>query len=322
MKQHIGVRLGQRLACALVGVACLMPSLRAQASDQDKVEAGNMALGPLVMANVPATRPAIAPAMTTLAPPEAALFDMGAAAARYRAFVGEARRLTSLRALSRENVEGALIMTARLSATELSEGAAAYGVMAAAAYPPFAASLQTARDLLGPDVVVERLTQDPDGFLRQIAGARQAALIGSGVMADSLAALDRAGHYLGEAAYGVQKEAWSQQEIDPQMLLAAYRAAATSPVSLAALTSTDMPEQAADTPLPSRLIVAAAFHALGEDGRATRLIARPAGRMCMTRAQLNVRQCLAASRYPYEHVFCLARHSFEESASCLHDTMR
>lgn len=78
----------------------------------------------------------------------------------------------------------------------------------------------------------------------------------------------------------------------------------------------------AEVPLDKRFLVAAAFFVQGDDVESARLISRASGRMCMTRAQLNARQCLAASRYPYEHLFYLARHSFQASAGCVRGTIK
>lgn len=273
-----------------------------------------------------------APPQTTLppeaiaAPPpvpvEVPAFDMAATAARFNALVGEADRLTTLRTLTPEAVQGALMSTARLSSSGISEGAASYAVLSASAHAPFASSLQTAVNLLGRDAVLERLKSDPEAFLGLVASSNEAATIASGVMADSLAKMDKATQVLGDAAYSVQKEAWAQREMDPQLVLAAHRTASTSPADISPLAASDMRNTRAEIPLDKRFLVAAAYHILGDDVTSTKLIAKPAGKMCMNRVQLNVRQCLAASRYPYEHLFCLARHSFQESSGCVRDTIK
>ena len=284
----------------------------------------------------PASAPESAPAtselpQTTLpveaiaAPPppaELPAFDMAATAARFNALVGEADRLTTLRTLTPEAVQGALLSTARLSSAGISEGAASYAVLSAAAHAPFASSLQTAVNLLGRDAVMERLKTDPEAFLGLVASSQEAATIASGVMADSLVKMDKASTLLGEAAYSVQKEAWAQREVDAQLVLTAHRAASTSAVELSPLGASDMRNTRAEVPLDKRFLIAAAYHVLGDDVASTKLISRTSGKMCMNRVQLNVRQCLAASRYPYEHLFCLSRHSFQESSGCVRDAIK
>lgn len=322
------------IAISAFAVSVFLPVLAVHASGLDPQDASTAQM-PVPAAgepsaNVPAPQAAEVPPTTLpaeaiatpLLPAEVPAFDMAATAARFNALVGEADRLTTLRTLTPEAVQGALLSTARLSSSGISEGAASYAVLSASAHAPFASSLQTAVNLLGRDAVLERLKNDPEAFLGLVASSNEAATIASGVMADSLAKMDKASEILGEAAYSVQKEAWAQREADPQLILAAHRTASTSPVELSPLGASDMRNTRAEVPLDKRFLVAAAYHVLGDDVTSTKLIARTGGKMCMTRVQLNVRQCLAASRYPYEHLFCLARHSFQESSGCVRDAIK
>lgn len=328
MKQVIGV--------SAVVLAVCVPVWAVQASGLEPVETvastQTTTADPASAPSASAIEPAESAPQTTLppeavatpppAPVEAPAFDLAATAARFNALVGEADRLTTLRVLTPEAVQNALMSTARLSSSGISEGAASYAVLAASAHAPFASSLQTAVNLLGRDVVLERLKTDPEAFLGLLASSNEAASIASGVMADGLAKMDKATQILGDAAYSVQKEAWAQREMDPQVVLAAHRTASTLPADLSPLSASDMRNTRAEVPLDKRFLVAAAYHILGDDVASTKLIAKPTGKMCMNRVQLNVRQCLAASRYPYEHLFCLARHSFQESAGCVRDTLK
>lgn len=328
------------IGISALAISVFVPVLAVQASGIASQDAGATQVPTPAAseppASVPAPESAPAPAtselpQTTLpveaiaAPPppaELPAFDMAATAARFNALVGEADRLTTLRTLTPEAVQGALLSTARLSSAGISEGAASYAVLSASAHAPFASSLQTAVNLLGRDAVMERLKTDPEAFLGLVASSQEAATIASGVMADSLVKMDKASTLLGEAAYSVQKEAWAQREVDAQLVLTAHRAASTSAVELSPLGASDMRNTRAEVPLDKRFLVAAAYHVLGDDVASTKLISRTSGKMCMNRVQLNVRQCLAASRYPYEHLFCLSRHSFQESSGCVRDAIK
>ena len=297
------------IAISALAVSVFLPGLAVRASGLEPQDSSTAQV-PVPVAGEPAATvpapdvPAVPPTTlppeaiaTPLPPAEVPAFDMAATAARFNALVGEAERLTTLRTLTPEAVQGALLSTARLSSSGISEGAASYAVLAASAHAPFASSLQTAVNLLGREAVMERLKNDPEAFLGLVASSNEAATIASGVMADSLAKMDKASEVLGEAAYSVQKEAWAQREMDPQLILAAHRTASTNPVELSPLGASDMRNTRAEVPLDKRFLVAAAY-------------------------QLNVRQCLAASRYPYEPLFCLSRHSFQESSGCVRDTIK
>ncbi len=328
------------IGISALAISVFVPVLAVQASGIASQDASATQVPAPAANEPPASAPAPEPAPATpaselpqttlpveaiaapLPPAELPAFDMAATAARFNALVGEADRLTTLRTLTPEAVQGALLSTARLSSAGISEGAASYAVLSASAHAPFASSLQTAVNLLGRDAVMERLKTDPEAFLGLVASSQEAATIASGVMADSLVKMDKASTLLGEAAYSVQKEAWAQREVDAQLVLTAHRAASTSAVELSPLGASDMRNTRAEVPLDKRFLVAAAYHVLGDDVASTKLISRTSGKMCMNRVQLNVRQCLAASRYPYEHLFCLSRHSFQESSGCVRDAIK
>jgi hypothetical protein len=253
---------------------------------------------------------------------EAAKFDLVDAAARYVALVKEAERMSLPNALASESIASSLVTTSRLSYKDITEGAGAYAALSVADDPAFSASLKTATTILGADIVRKKLDEDPAALIALLAGSPRAKRIASGALTASIAKIDRAQTILGEAAYSVQKERWAMTAVDTGATLAAHRLAATQPSGLTPFTSSDMPAIEGDTSVHDRFVIAATYRLLGDDVAATKILDKPLGRMCMNRVQLNIRQCLAASQYPYEHLFCLSRHSFGESLSCVKDAVK
>jgi hypothetical protein len=249
-------------------------------------------------------------------------FDMTDAAQRYVTLVNEADRMANLPVLSTDAIAQALRVTAQTSNTGISEGAWAYATQVAASKGEFAAGLRTVVNILGREAVFARLKSDPDAFLALISGAREAVQAASGALAASETKLARAQEILGEAAYSVQTLSWSQSAVDTQATLAAHRQAAVSPLPRSEVAPPVLVFQASDAPINGRYLLAASYRILGDDVAASEILDRPLGRMCMNRVQLNVRQCLAASQYPYEHLFCLSKHSFGETLGCVKDTVK
>jgi hypothetical protein len=254
--------------------------------------------------------------------PEKVKFDLVDAAARYVALVKEADRMTLPNSLASESVASALMNTARISSKDITEGMGAYVALSIASDPAFRAAVRTSISLLGRDEVVKRMREDPDTFITMIDQATGASAVANGAIVGSFSKLERAQSALGEAAYSVQKERWAMQVIDTQATLAQHRAAAGTPSGLTPFVAEDLPV----TPIPGsvdkRYILAAAHRVLDNDVAAGELLDKPLGRMCMNRVQLNVRQCLAASQHPYEHLFCLSRHSFGEALGCVKDAAK
>jgi hypothetical protein len=265
----------------------------------------------------PATLPTPAPAAAPATAPRVQKFDLNEAASRYVALVMEADRIATMKTLSPEALQTSLRVTSRMSSKGISEGAGAFAALTAASHSEFAASFATVVNILGRDAVIVRLKDNPDQLFGMINGYGSAVKLSSGALSSSLEKLVRAETVLGEAAYSVQKEAWAQRAVDTQGTLAALRAEALAPHGLDELTAWTMPPAISDDPLNSRYLLAASYILLGDQVSASEVLDRPLGKMCMNRVQLNIRQCVAASQFPYEHAFCLSRHSFGEASLCV-----
>jgi hypothetical protein len=270
-------------------------------------------------APIPAPVIATAPAVPAPASPK---FDMNEAASRYVALVKEADRISSLNPMSPDAIASSLRLTSRVSGRGITEGAGAYIALTAASHSEFASSLATVVNLLGRDAVLLRLKENPQALFSMINGYGSASKLASGALNTSVASLAKAQDVLGQAAYGVQKDAWSQRVVDTPATLAMVRAEAAAPTGLDELTAWTLPPRISDDPINSRFLLAASYRLLGDDVAATEILDKPLGKMCMNRVQLNVRQCIAASQYPYEHLFCLSRHSFGEAMSCVKDVVK
>jgi hypothetical protein len=260
-----------------------------------------------------------APAIPAPATPK---FDMNEAASRYVALVKEADRIATLNPLSADAIVSSLRLTARLSQRGMTEGAGAYIALTAASHAEFASSLATVVNLLGREVVLARLKENPQALFSLINGYESAMKLASGALSSSVATLGKAQDVLGEAAYSVQKDAWSQRVVDTPATLVMLRSEATAPAGLEEVTTWSLAPQISNDPISQRYMLAASYRLLGDDVSATEILDRPPGRLCMNRVQLNVRQCVAASQYPYEQLFCLSRHSFGEAMTCVKDATK
>jgi hypothetical protein len=314
----------------------ILKILKISAWDHQKGGVGQSAvlaalvLSPLLLSNVDAQEAAESATATATATATAVVqteapkpkFDMVDAAARYAALVREADRMTYPNALASESIASSLTTTARLSSKEITEGAGAYAVLLVANDPAFRSGVQTAVGFLGKDAALARLKESPASFLGMISGSVEAQKLASGALSGSTAKLKAAQTKLGEAAYALQKERWAMQEVNTQATLAAHRAAAAEPSGLTPFAPSDLPAQASEEPVNGRYVLAATYRLLGDDASATALLDKPLGRMCMNRVQLNVRQCVAASRFPFEHAFCLSQHSFGEAHSCVQEAVK
>lgn len=244
----------------------------------------------------------------------------------------------------------------RLSAhqsKELSGGWVAYAALVAAATPDFVAALQkdmkkSERGLKGRDAFLARLAADPS-YARKLKGADAAAdrvLAMTARDAHRYAAL---GEAFKSQAYALQKTAWGKSRIAASSArlteaedFARTRGPATAPAlpvstdhgvtapvlaSLEASWAPDWGEEGAagDNNEPNaqvimdRVLNLAARYALGSMNEKIVDVYAKNDRadQCLSMAALTLRQCIAATRTPYEEAFCLGEHALIDTADCV-----
>ena len=147
-----------------------------------------------------------------------------------------------------------------------------------------------------------------------------------------------AGKAIKLAAYSVQHQAWSKEEVaDRGGRLAAVEAAASDPIptaddripllqraasGVAPLTITAPAAQPPYPPMVAHALQLAALAALGEATdidyeRLTAVTVDDDTTACLHMAKLNLHQCLAVAKPNYEDIFCLGQHAMSDTGACL-----
>ena len=181
------------------------------------------------------------------------------------------------------------------------------------------------------------ILKDP-AYAVGIAGSASAAGLVIANLGGDAQRLYDGGKAVKQAAYDIQKQAWSKSDVPAR----AERLAAAKSVSISAMTG-DVAEtarlQQASMALPSAAVSAppaappysptvtrglaiAALAVLGEAGDANidtllGLMNEPNIGGCMATSKLNLYQCLAVARPHYEDVFCLGQHAMMDTGRCV-----
>jgi hypothetical protein len=220
----------------------------------------------------------------------------------------------------------------------LVRGAIAYAAVAALEDPTFVSQIRAAgstpeyRHAMAGYILYNQVYVFQFKNSDVAAGLAKEALGGAGLR------LYAAGKTIKLAAYAVQHQSWSKQEVaDRGGRLAAVEAAAENPIppaddqipalqraasGVSPLTITAQPAQPPYTPLVAHALQLAAIAALGEANDAaydslTVLMADDDTAACLHMAKLNLHQCLAVAKPNYEDIFCLGQHAMSDTGSCL-----
>ncbi len=237
----------------------------------------------------------------------------------------------------------------------LSGGWVAYAALVAADTPAFAEALKGEvasgkkfDGLKGKDAFIARLSKDP-GYPRRLGGADEATRRVLSMTAADIARVNALGEAFKTQAYAMQKTAWGKKRISapPERLrdadaYASGRPVATAP-ELPALTEKgvtapmlasvegpwgadwgkEAPAALSGAPdaqvIMDRVLNLAARYAVGGVNAQTveTWAKNDRSERCLSMNVLMIRQCIAATRTPYEEAFCLGEHGLIDQANCL-----
>jgi hypothetical protein len=241
------------------------------------------------------------------------------------------------------------------SAPTLSAGWVAYAALVAADTPAFRDALEKEvsskkkkNGLAGADAFFAKLAEDP-AYPRQLNGANEAISRVLAMTTQDTARVAALGEAFKEQAYAMQKTKWGVAKISPSASrindaesFARARPSATVP-SLAATTEKgvtapglasgdaawspewgksagagNINEPNAQVIMNRVLNLAARYAVSGVNEKTVSVYAKnDRSNSCLSFAQLTLKQCIAATRAPYEEAFCLGEHGLNDVASCI-----
>ena len=237
-----------------------------------------------------------------------------------------------------EQIQASLKVGSAYEAKSFMNGAVAYAAVLALQDPTFVASVrEIAANPAQRQEMVNNLFSNPS-YATVFKGSDSAAgLIIDTIGGDGLK-LFMAGKAVKQAAYDVQKSAWSKSAVvDRDGRLASAKSLSTSP-ALAESADVAMLQQASTggqslgltpraaeapySPVVVRGLAVAALAALGAAGDENlasidALSVDPATNSCLSMAKLNLYQCLAVSKPHYEDIFCLGQHILIDTGACV-----
>ena len=241
------------------------------------------------------------------------------------------------------SVERSLTIAAAYEPRQLASGAVAYAAVAALQDAAFVESVrQYAKSPTQRAEVAGNIVRDP-AYVVSIPNSAGAAGLAYTALSNHGTRVRIAGEQVKQAAYTVQKQAWSKATIpNREARLANVKALATSlapadrPVieRLRAMALGQQPSSLAGgsqqppyTPAVVRGTAIAALSALGygEDpawaDSIHNLMNEPANtggaNYCLNLSKMNLNQCLAVSKPWYEDVFCLGQHVMIDTGQCI-----
>ncbi len=237
------------------------------------------------------------------------------------------------------SVSRSLTIAAAYEPRQLATGVVAYGAVAALQEPSFVEGVRAyLRSPAQRAQIAAQIIQDP-AYITGFPGAASAAGLVAAALDQQGARVRVAGEGVKQAAYSVQRQAWSKATIpNREERLANVKALGTAlaPADTPTLdrlrasalgqtpsTTAAVALQPPYTPVVIRSLAIAALSALGygEDPTYAQsfdaLLTEPTGGSCLNMSKLNLNQCLAVAKPWYEDVFCLGQHILIDTGECI-----
>ncbi|MEK7661583.1 MAG: hypothetical protein AAB680_06045 [Pseudomonadota bacterium] len=236
----------------------------------------------------------------------------------FPAFAEEARRAAlNENIINATQIANSIDRAPLLARSETIDGAKAYSILAASMSAEFRAGITEIGTPMGREAFIARLISDPS-FVKTIPGYGNAKELGAAAFSSRLQIITQSAVSLNQASYDLQRQAWTRTAVAKEPRLTALATSWNTPLQVTNFDGTNIATNGNSAQvINDRVMAAAALYIIRADQEMIEMLQLGSGRSCAFRAYLNVRQCMSASKFPYEHTFCLSKHAQEEVKVCM-----
>ncbi len=244
-------------------------------------------------------------------------------AGNFSALVKEAQNAASPQGLENaKSIGHYLDNSPSLTGANSIDGAKAMVIVTALSNSQFVNSVKQVSDFMGKDALAAKLKENT-AMVKSFDGYESAYKTASASLGLGVEKIDKASAYITQASYDLQKFNWAKTENDKQLHLIALANAKKSPANFTPINVTEIVNNnETEVQINDKLLAAAALVIIGAQDDALSLIKLGSGEYCAQDAYLTLRMCVSASKYPYEHSFCLAKHAYEDANKCVKKALK
>lgn len=218
-------------------------------------------------------------------------------------------------------ISESLDRTTLYSRSETIDGAKAYGAIAASTSPEFRAGIAKIGTPMGRALFVQNIQSNPN-WVKNIEGYAQARAMASQAIGYHLANVENSADYLKTRSYDLQKLPLSKVVIPKDARLKAIDANFITPLNTSNFADSDMKiSQSESETVDNRLISAAALLIIRADKEALEILRLGTGTSCAKNAIIDLKMCVSATKYSFEHAFCMSEYYKLKYAQCIRENV-
>lgn len=241
----------------------------------------------------------------------------------FAAFFAETRRASRAENLSSpETIAESLDHSSFYTRHEVIDGSKAFAAIVATRNQAFVDGITIKAQEVGSNNLVQILKYNPS-WVRNIDGYDEAKAYAANSLETVFSKIDTSSQTILQSSYDIQKYKWSQLPQDKAPHLSEVDASLEKPLIYNEING-DMFNSSGNNKIiiNDKIMAAAVMMRLKDNTSAIEILSLGSGKPCAKRAFLNVKMCLAASKYPYEHTYCLAKHAYSETNACAIEALK
>lgn len=228
-----------------------------------------------------------------------------------------ARAASASNVSSNNAIADSLDKTTLYGRSETIDGAKAYATIAASMSSAFRQGIMDKGTPMGRARFIEQLEANPN-WVVNIAGYEEAKNMASGALTTHLDIIKNNGLSLQQTSYSMQKLPMSKVVMPKEMRLKNIDANFLTPMSATGFVDSNVKVGTVATEtVDNRIIAAAALYIIRADKEAMNMLRLGSGAGCATDVKIDLKMCVAASKYSFEHTYCMYEYYQEKLAQCI-----
>jgi hypothetical protein len=284
-------------------------------------ESSSPEVTPNVVTNKPAVAavPAMPPIIPTNVAPSAASESLHNLAGYFPRIGAEtARGSEPVNFTTADAVSNTIDRTTLFGRGEAIDGARAYTIIAAAKSAAFKAGIDKIGTPMGRANFIQSLTNNPN-WVKTIPGYDDAVNAASLALSAQFAIIENNSAIFKQKSYDLQKSSIAKTLSPKEIRLKNIEANFLSPISASSgfngqIISGNVANQSVDV----RLIAAAALYVIRADEQVLAIAKTNNASFCANDAKLDLKMCVAATKYPFEQSYCISEYYADKLGQCLH----
>lgn len=205
--------------------------------------------------------------------------------------------------------------------SETIDGAKAYATIAAAQSSAFRDGISKIGTPMGRAIFIQYIQSNPN-WIKSIDGYEDALSLASHAIGHHMSIIESSSDYLKARSYDLQKTPIAKVVVPKDARLKALDANFLVPLNTSNFSDVNIKTNSnAPQTVDNRIVSAAALLIIRADKEALDMLRLGTGNSCTKNSLIDMKMCVSATKYSYEHAYCMSEYYKLKFAQCIHENV-